>query len=137
MKHIDTSPLEARMKKLEMMRELVTDPEMVNLFLRMVTANGHKTLEAARTAAKSNTAKNVKTQRGELLAAARKVLPSLPATFNSRDLIKAVKASGYVFAAKSEGIAISGVLKRLLKKSILKRADMDGSRRNAKYKLAA
>ena len=137
MRTIDVSPLDTRIKKMQQMRDLLADPEMVDLFLQMVSTNGHKAPEAAKTLAKSGTGKRAQTQRGALEAAATKVLPSLPATFNSRDLIKALKNSGYTFAAKSEGIAISGVLKRLVKKSVLKRMDEDGSRRNAKYKMVA
>jgi hypothetical protein len=143
MKPLDTSPLDARIRKLEQLRELVADPEMVALFLEMVAnGNGHKAQEPAKTAARSDAAKKgaakrQKTGRGEIETAAMKVIPALPAGFNSRDLVKAMKASGYAFTAKSEGIAISGVLKRLVKKEVLKRTDDSMSKRKASYRYAA
>jgi hypothetical protein len=137
MKFLNTSPLDTRIRKLEQLRELVADPEMVALFLEMVTvSNGHKAQEPAKTAAKNNATKRQRTGRGEILTAAMKVIPALPASFSSKDLTKAMKASGYVFTAKSETIAISGVLKRLVKKNVLKRTDDQKSKQKATYRYA-
>jgi hypothetical protein len=138
MKSLNTSPLDTRIRKLEQLRELVADPEMVALFLEMVgISNGHKPQEPAKTAAKTNITRRQKTNRGEILEAAKKVLPALPANFTSRELTKAMKASGYAFTAKSETIAISGVLQRLSKKGLVKRTDDQTSKQKATYKYAA
>jgi hypothetical protein len=117
--------------------KLAEDPEMVELFLEMVSPDAGKPLEAAKTQEKGASNANGKTQRGALEKVARKAIRTLSATFNSGDLIRAVKASGYVFTAKDEGIAISGVLKRLVKKKVIKRMDDEKSKRNALYGLAA
>jgi hypothetical protein len=117
--------------------KLAEDPEMVELFLEMVSPGSHKAPEPAKSEAKGSPNKIGKTQRGELEQVARRAIHALPTTFNSADLIRAVKASGYIFAAKDEAIAISGVLKRLVKKKVLKRMDDGKSKRNALYGLAA
>ena len=134
---LDTNRIKRRIRKMQQLIKLAEDPEMVELFLEMVSPDERKTPEPAKAQPNGYTNKSSKTQRGELEEVARKAIHVLPATFNSRDLVRAVKASGYVFTAKDEGIAISGVLKRLVKKRVLKRVDQDGSRRNALYGLAA
>lgn len=134
---LDTNRIKRRIRKMQQLIKLAEDPEMVELFLEMVSADSRKAPEPAKSEAKGSTNKNSKTQRGELEQVARQAIHALPTTFNSADLIRAVKTSGYVFTAKNEGIAISGVLKRLVKKKVLKRMDDGKSKRNALYGLAA
>ena len=137
MRVLDVHKVERRIRKLQQLVQLSKDPELVELLLETVSPESHKAPEPAKKAAKSSGGANGKTQRGELEQVARRAIHALPATFNSGDLIRAMKASGYVFTAKDEGIAISGVLKRLVKKKVLKRMDDGKSKRNALYGLAA
>jgi len=137
MRVIDVHKVERRIRKLQQLVQLAKDPELVELLLEMVSPESHKAPAPAKKAAESTGNGNGKTQRGELEKVARRAIHALPTTFNSGDLIRAVKASGYVFTAKDEGIAISGVLKRLVKKKVLKRMDDGKSKRNALYGLAA
>jgi hypothetical protein len=134
---LDTNRIKRRIRKMQQLLKLAEDPEMVELFLEMVSADAPKPAEATKTQGKGAPRANGTTQRGELEKVARKAIHALQATFNSGDLIRAVKASGYTFTAKDEGIAISGVLKRLVKKKVIKRMDDEKSKRHALYGLAA
>jgi hypothetical protein len=129
MRHVDISPLEQKIRKLEVMRELLADPEMVQLFLQMVSSNGQKPLQTAKTLTKTNSATRSTTQRGELFEAAKQVADGIPGKFKSRDLLKQLKGHGYQLAAKREDVAISGVLKRLVAHNILKRSGTRGKMR--------
>jgi hypothetical protein len=129
MTKVDISPLDARMRKLEWMRELVTDPEMVQLFLQMVSSNGRKPSEPVKTQAKSSVGKRVRTERGELMDTAKKVADGFPGKFSARDLLTQIKTWGYAFSAKREDVAIAAVISRMVKRGILKRSGSRGSQR--------
>jgi hypothetical protein len=129
MRHLDTTPLEARIRKLQLLRELVEDPEMVQLFLEMVSSsNGHKPLEPAKTQAKNASTTKAATPRGELKATVVKIIPTLQQPFNIRTVVEAIASTGYTFQANDPFIAVGSVLKRLAENGKLKRVKEPDSR---------
>lgn len=110
-------------RKLDMMEELAADPLMVQLFLRMIPAQG-VSADANNNAPPSPTsrpAKNGATGRGELLRAVETSLPEDASTFAIRDVVEALESNGYRIAAQDKPIAVGSALKRLVKRGTLKR----------------
>jgi hypothetical protein len=135
MRTLDTSSIEARIKKLQQLRELAEDPEMVEIFLDLVGASKvRKSPEPAKTQAKNDAESKVAvTPRGELKEVVLKVLPSLPQPFNIRTVVDVVKGTGYWFQANDPFIAVGSVLKRLAKKGKVKRVPQEGDSRAVAY----
>lgn len=144
--------IDQRMRKLDKLKKLIeSDPEIVDLFVELISVNGTngnaftnqirpKAPKAAKEApteasvgAPQQSEQRNETKRGELLAAALEIVSRFSGAFSSRDLLKALKNGGYVFAAKKESVAISGVLKRLQKREVIKRADDMSSKTKALY----
>jgi len=134
MKTLDTSILEARIRKLQQLRELVDDPEMVEMFFKMVSKNGRTPSEPAKTLAKTNTSTRAETPRGELFLASRRIAEGITGKFSGRDLLTQLTGNGYALAAKKPDVAIAGVLKRLVKHGFLRRS---GTRGKTKYEVIA
>src|SRR5271165_3096482 len=126
--------LQDKRRKLDLVEEVLSDPEMVELILQLLPVANNKPVEAAKTKAKTASPKRAVTVRGDLEAAVLKVLPSMPASFGSRELIAKVEGSGYAYTAKDKGISTSSSIKRLIKKGILARADNSKNRKDFKYR---
>ena len=126
---IDVSRLDAKIRKYQLLKELLSDPEMVNACLEIISSNGHKAPEPAKTEPKISSTARATTQRGELFEAAKQVADGLTGKFSSKELLNHIKGHGYALAAKREDVAIAGVLKRLVKHNVLRRSGTRGKTR--------
>lgn len=132
---IDTSRLDAKIKKYQMLRELLSDPEMVQACLEIISGNGYRPAIPAKTQAKgaslaeAATVGRAATQRGELFELARVVTGEFQGKFSSRDLLNKLLENNIPLAAKKPDVAIAGVLKRLVKHGVLKKSGPRGSTR--------
>lgn len=126
---LDTSRLDAKIRKYQLLKEMLSDPEMVSACLEIISGNGHKPTEPAKTLAKGTPSERATTERGSLFEAAKQVAGGFTVKFSSRDLLTQLKASGYTLAAKREDVAISGVLKRLVEHGVIAKSGTRGKTR--------
>jgi hypothetical protein len=130
---LDTSRLDARIRKLQTLKELLSDPEMVTACMEMISGNGRTPLEPAKTQAKNTPGKRAETKRGELMEVAKKIADEIPGKFRSRDLLNKIKGNGYQFSAKKDDVAVAAVLKRLVKHGFLRKS---GTRGKTQFEVA-
>jgi hypothetical protein len=129
---LDTSRLDAKIRKYQMLKELLSDPEMVTACFEIISGNGHNHTEPAKTQGKGASlaeAARATTQRGELFESAKVVAAEFPDKFSASQLLTKMKEMGFQLAAKREDVAIAGVLKRLVKRDVLRKSGQRGSTR--------
>ena len=107
---IDIKKIDDRIKKLEMIKLLALDPEMVEILEGVVTPNGSKPEVTAREPQRNT----MKPKRGEQRKAVLKAVSEMTGRFTAADIVTAMTESGFKFAAQTPTIAVNGALKNLV-----------------------
>ena len=108
---IDVKKIDDKIKKLEMLKLLASDPEMVELLEGVVTPN--ETTSGG--APEETQATATKTKRGDQRKAVLKSISEMLGRFSALDILEAMERGGFQFSAKSPIIAVNGVLRKLVK----------------------
>ncbi len=126
---VDLKKLDEKIRKLQMIRELASDPETATLLNDVLSPNGN--------GAKNGHAPSP--QNGEsanpegLLGYADRAVRAISGTFTTNDLITKMKELGYVFTAKDAAVATYGVMLRLRDKGVISIVEKGGPGRLAKW----
>ncbi len=128
---VNLTALEARIAKLQKVRDLladeetcalISDPEVMALLQQVAESrNGHKPEQAVTSAATEDGAGDVPALPGEGTLR-RRVLDIARATgkFEARDVINKLEASGYKFDASDSMVAVNTALRGLIKKRLVR-----------------
>jgi hypothetical protein len=114
-----------RIKKLQELKKLASDPEMLTLLESLVAqnGNGHKPQSA-------KTRRHKKHRKGHLLKATQKAIGTLVGTFTVHNVVEAMQHAGFNFAAQKPAVAVGSVLRKLAEQDKLTLA-VEGSGRAA------
>ena len=127
---IDIKKIDDKIKKLEMIRLLASDPEMVEILEGVVTPNG----TGPRTAPVESQETAAKPKRGEQTEAVREAVSGMmSARFTSADIVEAMERADFRFVAQSPTIAVNGVLRKLVKNGTLTVAVKGSGRAGNQY----
>jgi len=121
-------------RKWERLNELLRDPEIYNFLEREFSRNG--TSLAAPSHAPSTAVNSNGYKKGDLVKAVAKTCEESfgSSQFTIYDVIKKMRATGFVFAAKNPDVAANGALRRLVKKEKVKIVIPGTGRRAAQYR---
>ena len=129
---IDIKKIDERIKKLEMLKILALDPEMVELLEGVVTPNGTPMGGTP----KEPQATASKPKRGDQRKAVLKAVSEITGRFKAADIVKAMTEANFEFAAQSPTIAVNGVLRKLVKSEDLTIAVEGSGRAGHQYERA-
>jgi hypothetical protein len=135
MAKLDVDKIDAQIKKLEELKRFMSDPTTAPFIEQLISGNGADAGPVISVINASAIPVAQATQRGELTSAVKTVCRSMPANFNSRDVIKRLRQMGFAFHAKNTGIAVNTVLKRLVKNGVLELVRRASGQRPATYKI--
>ena len=126
---IDLRKLDDQIRRLQELKRIALDPEMLTLLEGLVTNNGDVSASITRQAPQTPIGgKNV------LLQATSRAIAALPQNrFTSVYLVDQMIKSGFQFAAGNPKVAINGVLKRLAAKQEIRIVTLGRGRRATEY----
>jgi len=118
---IDLAKVESQIKKLEELRRIASDPELLSL-LETVMVNGSTSLR------QSNPPKNtgdgslpkITNKKGQFQAAVKDAIMRFDKPFSGYMVARKMQVDGYEFASSRPGIAVIDALKALVKKGFVR-----------------
>jgi hypothetical protein len=114
---IDLSKLDSQIRKLEELRRIASDPEMLALLDTVIVKNGVSPVASSVPAAEPET---VRKRKGEFQSAVRNVIEQYDKPFSGYSIARKMELDGYKFASSRPGIAVIEALKALIKKGIVR-----------------
>ena len=115
---IDTAKIDEKIKRLQDLKRIASDPEMVRLLLETVSDNSVET-QPNRSSPRTSR-KRGGTKKGELAQAVKKAVASINHAFTADTVVSWMQTHDYIFTAKDPKIAVNGVLRKMAKKQQLK-----------------
>jgi hypothetical protein len=130
-----TQQIDARIAKLQQVRELLKDPEVFALVKAIVT-NGAVTNGAApsdKKASKSGKRPPHRRWRGSMATTAYECVQDMEGRFTRQDLVKELKAAGYEFIGRNPLMSMQRTLEKLLHDKIIRIVTPGAGRRPTLY----
>ena len=113
---IDIKKIDDRIQKLEMIKLLASDPEMVEILEGVVPPNG---TEPQRDPPEESQDTTTPPRRGEQTQAVLRAVAQMSGQFTTADIVGVMELAGHVFAAQNPTIAVNGVLRKLVERNQL------------------
>jgi len=123
---IDIAKLDEKIRRLQQIRELASDPEMRKILADVITVNGNGTHRMSK-----------KAQKGALTDIVETACRESGAKFTVKDVVERMEAQGYHFSAKDSEIATYNAMRRLRKKGVLTVVEEGGPGKPAYWSVAA
>jgi hypothetical protein len=124
---VDIKAIDDRIRKLQMLKELASDPEMATLLSEMVGSNGNSS--------KSKTPAMATANGDGRVAYAERAVRGMEGTFTTNDVTAKMKELGYVFTAKDASVATYAAMMLLKGKNIIAVREKGGPGKLAKWEL--
>lgn len=120
--------IDARIRKLQHLRELAEDPEVMSLLrdhLVGAHGNGHKPTDVRPSLIPSGDASDVRPRRGDQLRMVEETLAEATEPLDTDQIVARMQSKGFVFAAAIPKVAVNECLRQLEKRG---RAEMAGKK---------
>ena len=136
---LDTKAIDTQIRKLqklkevladEALRELIVDPEMLELMRgAVVAANGSGTHKSSKDTGIPDDTEESLPAEGSLKRKVLDAARTIPGKFNTRDIVEKLQGAGHDFGKRDPMIAVNQSLRHLAKKKTLVRLVRQGSGR--------
>lgn len=123
---INIATIDAKIRKLQELKRLASDPEMLQILESLVAPSANKPQ-----APQPNPRPGPR--RGEQRNAVFRAMREISGRFTATDIVGVLKTNGFVFAAKSPSIAVNSILRKLVAKGELVVAVQGSGRAGNQY----
>jgi hypothetical protein len=115
---IDLEKVESQIRKLEELKRIASDPEMLSLLEGLIVQNGTSGNTRMPLFAPSAPIRE-SGQKGAVLDAVRQAALKQERAFSGYALARVMISEGYKFTAEKPGLAVTEALRRLIKKGVV------------------
>jgi hypothetical protein len=142
---LNVSKIDERIRKLQELRRLASDPEMLHLLRELVDDSANRNESAAEAPAPSAAVAPVaitreprmrRPRKGALIKTASRVVDTLAGEYDFHAVMDRMREVGFQFAGKPE-VAVNGVLRKLLKRKRIVLVEEGVGRTPNKYRTVA
>lgn len=123
---IDITKIDERIRKLQQIKELASDPETRELLADVLSLNGN-----------GHSPKTRKVQRGSLSDAVERACLQQAMKFTVQDIVNALHKDSFQFAAKDEQVAVYSAMRRLRDRGVIDIVEEGGPGKPAKWIVSA
>jgi hypothetical protein len=129
---IDVSKIDDRIRKLQELRRIASDPELADLLAELVSVNGHQNQRSPfgnKPVVEVNA--GLEPEFGQFTRIVRQVCSTLPGRFSIRDVMRELEKISYQITAQKPLVAVGGVLRKLAdpKRKVLRLVEESSGRK--------
>lgn len=117
---ITTAKIDEQIRKLQELKKLVADPEMLPLLESLLVQNGNGNAPAKHSHTYSRKRVGRQLKRGNLVETVEKTIADMSGRLTAPMVARTMAHNGFKFASQKPKVAVNGVLRNLVKNGMLK-----------------